>query len=474
MNPIPSEIPGLSPRMDSAGPSHPLMLPEVACHLLNCLSKCHHRWETNFAQLYSLRGVCKVWKKQIDNILRKYDSLSLLPNPYLSESRQFYTDSLQAALFHMTPSSYLGSPHYYNLFEKGRMKDESSITMLISKFQGLKYLSIVELNKGILNIINNQFIRLEGLAFDLLDEASICEKDLMTCCFRDSLRILSFSFFISRLWILKLLSAFPSLEVIHFSSTSSSHVVPFEIFHSIGSSVKVVYLGNRMVTFDGSSRKCHFVSGNCQLQSLELMNSLAIFPHQQQSLLNQLSSLQYLSTLHLDLSRVECFDLLKSIGKIVSISSLTIILPQCGDTACSLFPLQDVINSNLKKLVLVGDMERPVLSDCQISQLHAHCPSLQYLCVNALLYSVKSADEYMLILEDLIYLNDLHIGYRPLLEHSVRLRPRLQSLGRTFNSFKLIHWCSTDACTCPSVDSYTVHNHYCSCSYFDPLKSLNK
>ena len=436
--------------------------------------KSHRRWETNFAQIYSLRAVCKVWKELIEKTFKKCDSLSLLPNPYLSESDRFYTDSLQAALFHMTPSSYLGSLHYFNLFEKGRIKDEPSITRLMSKFEGLKYLSIVDLNKGILNIINNQFIRLEGLAFDSLDETSICENDLATCCFKDSLKILSFSFFISRLWILRLLSAFPSLEVIHFSSTSSSHVVPFEIFHSIGSNVKVVYLGNRMVTFDGPTRKSDFSSGNCQLQSLELMNSLATFPHQQQSLFNQLSSFQYLATLHLDLSRVERFDLLKSIGKIVSISSLSIILPQCEDAACSLFPLEDVINSNLKKLVLVGDIERPVLSDCQICELHHHCPALQYLCVNALLYTVKNADEYMFILEDLTFLKDLHIGYRPLLEHSTRLRERLHSLSLNFSSFRLIHWCNTNACECPSVDSYTVHSRYCSCSYFDPLKYFDE
>lgn len=441
---------------------HPLLVPQVMSIVLQHLIKLEDgKWDAKLAQLFELRRVCRLWRKSVDAILGTFDSLSLLPHPNFSVSRQFYMDSLHASLFHLTSSSIVGSPYYYNLFDKGQIINESVFPQFFAHFRNLKYLSIVDLNKDILNIINNNSTKLEGLAFDTVDETTVTDDDLKNCCFNKSLQLVSFSFFINRRWIVKFFQFFQSLEYIHFSSTDEPYVVPFELLYSTGPTVKAIYLGNRVATFDNLVNPKSDL--NC-LHSLEMLTTMTLYIHQQEFLLSQLSSFKFLRNLQLDLSHMQKEELLPLIGKVTSLSTLKLILPS-GQVISSILPLDQMVNSELEQLVLVGNIKYPVVRDVQIGQLAVQCPKLNYLCVNALDYSVKNADEYMDLLRSLSYLKHLHLGYRPLLESIEKVRDDLVQLSHSFVTFKLIYWCNTGPCRCLKKDFFTIHSHYCNCSY---------
>ena len=453
---------------------HPLLKPLLVSHCMKNLVKFQStEWETNLAQLFLLRQVCSLWKQEIDAILGDFDSLSLLPHPSLSLSKKYYMDSLHASLFHLTPGSYLGSPYYYHFFNKGRVINETAFFKFLSHFPKLKYLSIVELNKIVLDTINRHSIQLKGLAFDLLDEATVTQSDLQDCCFNGSLELISFSYFISKRWIISFTSIFKSLKIIHFSCVENSFVVPFEVLYSTGPNLKAVYLGNRMVTFDNTNMNMTNLKTDFnELTSLEILTPMTLYNHQHEFLLNQLNSFKFLKNLHLDVSNIQKVNLLKLIGKITSVTTLKLILPSGKDLSLAPFPLQEIINNGLEHLILIGNIEFPIVKDVQISKLEQSCSKLKYLCVNALIYTVKNANEYMNFLRSLSYLDHLHIGYRPLLESIENVRVDLIQLSHSFVTFRLIYWCNAESCQCLQKDHFTVHRHYCNCSYYVSKKSM--
>lgn len=452
--------------MNQVAHQNPLLVNEVLHHVMKYVIEENSNWKTNLSQLFMLRSVCSVWSNVIDVILKEFDSLSLLPHPYVSLSQNYYVDSLHASLFHLNSNSCLGSPYFYSLFDKGRVKSVSILSRIISHFPKLKYLSIVQLNKDILNLINQHMILLEGLAFDTLDEENVTENDLKNCCFNRSLKLISFSYFINKNWILKFFKTFESLEIVHFSVTPEPYIVPFEVLNSIGSNVKAVYLGNQVATFEGPySRDSLVKSDDFRLNSLEILSSSTLYYHQQECLLKKLSSFKFLSNLHLDISKIDKVAILKLVGKMTSLTTLKLVLPTSKNLPLIL-PLEEMVNSDLEQLVLVGNIEFPVVKDSQLIDLSSRCPKMTYLCINSLIYTVNDADEYMSLLMSLSYLKHLHIGYRPLLEEGKRLENKLIQLSKSFDSFKLIYWCNESHCKCLEKNQLTVHQHYCNCSYY--------